>query len=88
MERWLSWSKAHAWKVCELETVPRVRIPLSPPTKKALVKVSFFVVYRNGIRTRGRGNRAATASLMDDEGSAQGLCCNTMKTRVACPREV
>jgi len=23
MERWLSWSKAHAWKVCEPETVPR-----------------------------------------------------------------
>jgi hypothetical protein len=25
------WLKAHAWKVCVRETVPRVRIPLSPP---------------------------------------------------------
>ena len=48
MERWLSWSKAHAWKVCELETVPRVRIPLSPPTKKALVKVSFLLSIEMG----------------------------------------
>jgi len=26
--------KAHAWKACKRETVSRVRIPLSPPTKK------------------------------------------------------
>src|SRR5215208_6725226 len=26
------WFKAHAWKACVRETVPRVRIPLSPPT--------------------------------------------------------
>ena len=25
------WLKAHAWKACVLATVPRVRIPLSPP---------------------------------------------------------
>jgi hypothetical protein len=25
------WFKAHAWKACVRETVPRVRIPLSPP---------------------------------------------------------
>ena len=41
MERWLSWSKAHAWKVCELETVPRVRIPLSPPEKSTSLEVLF-----------------------------------------------
>ena len=25
------WLKAHAWKVCVLLKVPRVRIPVSPP---------------------------------------------------------
>ena len=25
------WFKAHAWKVCVLSKVPRVRIPVSPP---------------------------------------------------------
>ncbi len=25
------WSKEHAWKACVRESVPRVRIPLSPP---------------------------------------------------------
>jgi hypothetical protein len=25
------WLKAHAWKACVLERVPRVRIPVSPP---------------------------------------------------------
>ena len=27
------WLKAHAWKACVGETLPRVRIPLSPPTQ-------------------------------------------------------
>ena len=27
------WFKAHAWKVCVLLKVPRVRIPVSPPQK-------------------------------------------------------
>src|SRR6187401_1115984 len=26
------WLKEHAWKACVGETLPRVRIPLSPPT--------------------------------------------------------
>ena len=26
------WLKVHAWKACVRETVPRVRIPLSPPS--------------------------------------------------------
>jgi pyrroline-5-carboxylate reductase len=28
------WFKAHAWKVCVLLKVPRVRIPVSPPNLK------------------------------------------------------
>ena len=34
------WFKAHAWKVCVLLKVPRVRIPVSPPIT-IVVKVSF-----------------------------------------------
>ena len=39
--------KAHAWKVCVLLKVPRVRIPVSPPKiknylKKGLIHL-FFV---------------------------------------------
>ena len=29
------WLKAHAWKACVRETVPWVRIPLSPPERPA-----------------------------------------------------
>ena len=33
------WFKAHAWKVCVLSKVPRVRIPVSPPNiKKVFIK--------------------------------------------------
>ena len=28
------WLKEHAWKACVGETLPRVRIPLSPPNPK------------------------------------------------------
>ncbi len=31
------WLKAHAWKACVRETVPWVRIPLSPPSQRFLV---------------------------------------------------
>src|SRR5258708_15570339 len=31
------WLKAHAWKACVRETVPWVRIPLSPPLKSSKV---------------------------------------------------
>ena len=32
------WFKVHAWKVCVLLKVPRVRIPVSPPVLKNLLK--------------------------------------------------
>ena len=32
------WLKAHAWKACVRETVPWVRIPLSPPSMFVLVR--------------------------------------------------
>ena len=36
------WLKVHAWKACVRETVPRVRIPLSPPLKNCRVS-GFFI---------------------------------------------
>ena len=43
------WFKAHAWKVCVLLKVPRVRIPVSPPKiknylKKGLIHPLFFLI--------------------------------------------
>ena len=53
------WFKAHAWKVCVLLKVPRVRIPVSPPkVKKAfnkepnltiLSELIFLFFYKNVI---------------------------------------
>src|SRR4029079_14957225 len=38
------WLKAHAWKACVRETVPWVRIPLSPPSHqpKVLSRLQIF----------------------------------------------
>ena len=35
MERWPSWSMVLDWKSSVRETVPRVRIPISPPIARA-----------------------------------------------------
>src|SRR5687767_10019553 len=45
------WFKEHAWKACVGETLPRVRIPLSPPSfaKRSL---------RSRLRLAGRVKRA------------------------------
>jgi hypothetical protein len=36
------WLKAHAWKACVRETVPWVRIPLSPPHNIDFVDIFWF----------------------------------------------
>ena len=54
MERWLSWSKAHAWKVCEPETVPRVRIPLSPPEKTVNFDTKLAVFSTKSVLRRNK----------------------------------
>ena len=39
------WFKAHAWKVCVLSKVPRVRIPVSPPKiKKPFIKNQYLII--------------------------------------------
>ena len=39
------WLKAHAWKVCVLLKVPRVRIPVSPPKFKNYLKKTFYLFF-------------------------------------------
>ena len=40
------WFKAHAWKVCVLLKVPRVRIPVSPPKiKKPFKKATYSSIF-------------------------------------------
>ena len=39
------WFKAHAWKVCVLSKVPRVRIPVSPPITKNLLSYENMIYY-------------------------------------------
>ncbi len=36
------WLKEHAWKVCIVETLSRVRIPPSPPNKTKPRKGHFY----------------------------------------------
>ena len=36
------WFKAHAWKVCVLLKVPRVRIPVSPPKIRKTFKKATY----------------------------------------------
>ena len=51
------WFKVHAWKVCVLSKVPRVRIPVSPPIieeniggKIKILKFSIEVMYKYFIK--------------------------------------
>lgn len=46
------WLKVHAWKACVRETVPRVRIPLSPPLKN-LPRKRFFYYFFAGLQMAG-----------------------------------
>ena len=51
------WFKVHAWKVCVLSKVPRVRIPVSPPIieeniggKIKILKFLIEVMYKYFIK--------------------------------------
>ncbi len=39
------WFKAHAWKVCVLSKVPRVRIPVSPPLLNSFKNKANLVIF-------------------------------------------
>ena len=65
MERWLSWSKAHAWKVCEPETVPRVRIPLSPPEKSINLDTRLVLFSTKSVFRRNK-SASQMKSLRDE----------------------
>src|SRR5476651_225341 len=53
------WLKEHAWKACVGETLPRVRIPLSPPSSLANARsMAFRAVFRPA-----RGSRRDSARI-------------------------
>ena len=51
------WFKAHAWKVCVLLKVPRVRIPVSPPLiikNYFALKFNYLVTLKAGLIRSGK----------------------------------
>src|SRR5436853_429061 len=53
------WLKEHAWKACVGEILPRVRIPLSPPS--AFAHEISLALRRDGVRVRARDSTRASA---------------------------
>src|SRR6187401_1382038 len=47
------WLKEHAWKACVRETVPRVRIPFSPPTFTGSIPGTWVTVPLSFTRREG-----------------------------------
>ena len=56
------WFKAHAWKACVGETLPRVRIPLSPPRGFDFIQ-KIWVGKSPPILKPHKGRDAAAATL-------------------------
>jgi hypothetical protein len=44
------WLKAHAWKACVRETVPWVRIPLSPPAPSSVLRASAAKILKTATK--------------------------------------
>src|SRR2546430_16756076 len=74
------WLKAHAWKACVGETLPRVRIPLSPPVFRPL---SFlFVGFRLWSSTDIGKRESDSLSLLAR--SEPDLVCTTTRDPSIC----
>src|SRR3954454_8855061 len=65
------WLKEHAWKACVGETLPRVRIPLSPPNF-ALARLSERDVFRPS-----RGSRRDSARTPHSPQTSLSLVCRS-----------
>src|SRR3954454_20748221 len=66
------WLKEHAWKACVGETLPRVRIPLSPPNF-ALARLSERDVFRPP-----RASRRDSARIpLDHHRTSLSLVCRS-----------
>ena len=67
------WLKEHASKACERETVPRVRIPLSPPFRGGKIKrknAEHFAPKRGS-----KGGLSGRPAMLGSEGAqAVGFC--------------
>jgi hypothetical protein len=69
------WLKEHAWKACVGETLPWVRIPLSPPAFARLRRASARPALRAGMSARLMTSEGCPANLLrrslDEDGSAK-----------------
>src|SRR5580765_3978990 len=81
------WLKEHAWKACVGETLPRVRIPLSPPTN--LFYRHEFAVSVDPVATmlpRGEGTPGESSSRIALSAAAGVRCMyRCVVVRSACP---
>ena len=67
------WSNEHAWKVCVLETVPRVRIPPCPPS---IFHRNIFVMSILRFLFIGAWGRNGENIVDLKLGSPEQYCCN------------
>src|SRR5882672_6223723 len=66
------WLKEHAWKACVGETLPRVRIPLSPPV--------HFHCFSSAFRTKSTRDKFSPASHQ--------ICAEMLSTSVISQAEI
>src|SRR5438552_18824054 len=78
------WLKEHAWKACVGETLPWVRIPLSPPTfakhsLRSRLRLASPVKHslRSRLRLAGRVKRAITKLSAEVLAKADVQCCQS-----------
>ena len=74
MQEWLNW---HAWKACVRATVPRVRIPLSPPVgKRNENRLRFGVREAKGKENKDYIHRVGRAGRAGKTGYAYTFVAN------------
>src|SRR5262245_11041102 len=70
------WFKEHAWKACVGETLPRVRIPLSPPAN--LFYLHDFAISPCAVSTmsppRGRTTGESSSRIALSSAAGDGTC--------------
>src|SRR6185503_5640078 len=71
------WLKEHAWKACVGETLPRVRIPLSPPIQLIEYVRLIFMSLRSLARNIEKSTEGRFSSL-----GRSSYRCSSLKPRV------
>jgi hypothetical protein len=70
------WLKAHAWKACVLERVPRVRIPVSPPLlflSPAIISITYK------LKRRGKSQRTGFELLNSHPDNVEHCHCRLLR---------